>query len=205
MGQPLTRLTRPKILIGEGQDEEVFFGALLEHLRIDDVQVAQCAGKDAMAKFLKVLPKLDGFGDVVSIGVTRDADDDASQAFRSVCTSLSAANLPVPSAPGVAVGEALRASVLILPGAGRTGMLEDLCLAAVAAQPGFACIDEYLACVQGRAGRLHDARGLPKARARVWLASHDPPDLAVGLAARKGFWPWTAPEFGELKRFVQAL
>lgn len=40
------RITKPKLLIGEGKDEENFFNALLKHMHTNDIQVLSSGGKD---------------------------------------------------------------------------------------------------------------------------------------------------------------
>jgi hypothetical protein len=75
-------LTKPKLLVGEGIEEERFFKALLLRLGIYDVQVESYNGKDHLASYLKSLPKIPGFDALVSLGVTRDADLDAVEHFR---------------------------------------------------------------------------------------------------------------------------
>ncbi len=42
--QPQT-ISQPKLLLGEGKDEVLFFSALLKHLQIKDIQVVQYGGK----------------------------------------------------------------------------------------------------------------------------------------------------------------
>ena len=89
-------LAKPKLLIGEGREEELFFTAFLAHLNISDVQVEQYGGKQALPKYLRTLPRRPGYLQIVSLGITRDADNSAQSAFQSICTSLSNASLPLP-------------------------------------------------------------------------------------------------------------
>ncbi len=86
------------------------------------------------------------FYQVVSLGITRDADNSAKSAFTSVCDSLKNCGLPYPSQPGKIVGDKPKISVLILPGSQNPGMLEDVCLKAVDLNQ-LQCVDDYLKCV----------------------------------------------------------
>src|SRR5438067_7791714 len=97
------QLARPKLLLGEGEDEKRFFTALAEHLSLADVQVEQYGGKLRLRAFLRTLPARPGYADLVSIGITRDADESADDAFRSVCRALRDVPLPEPPSPGQAV------------------------------------------------------------------------------------------------------
>ncbi len=82
-------------------------------------------------------------------------------------------------------------------------MLEDLCLAAVQADPATPCVDAYFTCLQTQTGKLPN--NLAKARAHVWLASRPEPDRRLGEAAQSGYWPWADPAFDPLRQFLLAL
>ncbi|MFN8494753.1 MAG: DUF3226 domain-containing protein [Caldilineaceae bacterium] len=69
-----TEITKPKLLLGEGNDEVEFFNALLAHLQLEDVQVVDYLGKHNVFVELATVLKLPGFSQLESIGITRDAD-----------------------------------------------------------------------------------------------------------------------------------
>ncbi|MBI4772182.1 MAG: hypothetical protein HY784_17625 [Chloroflexi bacterium] len=193
------------MLVGEGVEEVRFLRAFLTHLQIKDVQVEHYGGKSGLAAYLKALtgPPRSGFREVTTLGITRDADADWTTAFQSVGDVLGKLGLSVPTAPGLFATGSPRVGVLILPGNNEPGMLEDLCLAAVEDDPGMPCVDEYLECVGARAARQP---GNPaKARVHAWLASQVRPDLRLGEAAEKGYWPWESPAFDPLERFLRNL
>jgi hypothetical protein len=108
-------ISKPKLLIGEGWEEVRFFGALLNHLNLSDIQVEEYGGKNNLQRYLKTLPNRGGYRQLVSLGVTRDADDDATNAFRSVCGALGSVGLAAPDAPGQFAGGNPRTGVFILP------------------------------------------------------------------------------------------
>ena len=196
-------LSKPKLLIGEGKEEVDFFTAFLTHLNIGDVQVEQYGGKPGLPSYLKTLVVRPGYLNIVSLGITRDADNSAQSAFQSVCSSLNKASLPVPNQPGEIVGDIPKVSVMILPDAQRNGMLEDLCLDAVSTDPVLPCIDEYFDCVYRTSGR--ERKNMAKARIHTWLSSQIEPDKRLGEAAKAGYLPWDSPGFDSLKQFLQAL
>ncbi len=195
--------SKPKLLLGEGREEQIFFTAFLAHLNISDVQVEQYGGKQKLPSYLRNLPKTPGYLEVISLGITRDADDSAQSAFQSVCSSLNTASLPVPSKPGEIAGDSPQVSVMILPDGQNSGMLEDLCLAAVETDPVLQCVDEYFDCVYRTSGRKPN--NMAKARVHTWLASQLEPDKRLGEAAKAGYLPWDSPGFDSLKQFLQAL
>ncbi len=196
-------LSKPKLLIGEGKEEELFFTAFLTHLNISDVQVEQYGGKQALPSYLKTLPLRPGYLQIVSLGITRDADNFAQSAFQSICTSLSRASLPVSREPGEIAGSSPQVSILILPDNQNSGMLEDLCLAAIETDPVLQCVDEYLECVSKTIRRKPN--NMAKARVHAWLSSQIEPDKRLGEAAKANYWPWNSTRFDCLKQFLQAL
>ncbi len=76
------RIVKPKLLIGEGLEEVRFFSALLAHLSISDVQVEEYGGKRQLSRYFQELQIRPGYQEIVSIGITRDADNSAPSAFQ---------------------------------------------------------------------------------------------------------------------------
>ena len=196
-------LSKPKLLIGEGKEEVDFFTAFLTHLNITNVQVEQYGGKQGLPSYLRTLVVRPGYLNVVSLGITRDADNSAQSAFQSVCSSLNRASLPVPSKPGEIVGDSPQVSIMILPDGQNSGMLEDLFLTAIETDPVLPCVDEYFDCVYRTSGRKPN--NMAKARVHTWLASQSEPDKRLGEAAKAGYLPWDSPGFDSLKQFLEAL
>jgi hypothetical protein len=195
-------ITEGKLLLGEGNDEVRFFKALLKRLTITNIQVLDYGGKTRLRPFLAALPLVPGFAGLTSLGITRDADIDASGAFSSVCAALQNAGLAVPTAHNQPEGTAPCVRVWIMPDGGSPGMLEDLCLAGVRGDPATPCVGAYFDCLRLNA---QVPGNLAKARAHVWLASRPEPDARLGEAAEKGYWPWDDPAFGPVIDFLRSL
>ena len=197
-------ITKQKLLLGEGVDEVRFFNALLKHMGISDIQVEQHGGKNNLSPYLKTLATpAPGFSAVVSLAVTRDADADPTAAFQSVSYALQAAGLSAPAAHGLNAGANPKVHVFILPDGINPGMLEDLCLAAVAGDLAYPCVDDYFRCVLATATRQPNNKA--KAALHAWLASQAVPDKRIGEAAEANYWPWHDPAFLPLIQFLQAL
>jgi len=103
------------------------------------------AGKTRLASFLQTLTAfpVPGFSAVDSLAITRDADLDAAGAFASVRSALTHGGLAAPAASGQFAGSNPKVGVFILPDGTNAGMLEDLCLASVQADPATPCVDTY--------------------------------------------------------------
>jgi hypothetical protein len=198
-------LLRPKLLIGEGDDEIVLLGALLGHLMIDDVQVDKTGGKDGFSKYMRVLRGRPGFERLSTIAIVRDADTDPAKELERVQGVLRSNTFPVPQEHAAFADGPPRVGIFILPDGVGMGMLEDLCLSAVKEDAAMKCVDDFITCVAacGRPGP--PAKNLAKARIHAWLASHSEPDKRLGEAARAKYFPWDHAAFEPLREFIQLL
>ena len=196
------RLSEPKLLLGEGKEEVCFFRKLISETGLTGIQVEEYGGKSKLRDVLAGLPGWLGFDVVNSIGITRDADDSFESAFQSVQTALRNANFDAPGQCGVRVGARLAVTVFILPDCSSQGMLETLCMKSVSERPAIDCVGKYLKCMRDH-GRIPDS--FDKARVHAWLASEKRPDLRLGEAAEKGYWPLSHSAFDGLKQFIKSL
>lgn len=161
-------ITKPNVLVVEGREEELFFGALVNRLGLQNIQIVPLGGKEQLRRNLKALVVSPRFADVTSLGIVRDANADPSAAFQSVRDALLAVNLPPPEHPLAPVGHSPRVTVIILPEASVPGMLEDLCLRAIAQDPAMLCVEQYFQCLQQQGISLPD--NVSKAKVQVFLA-----------------------------------
>ena len=203
MAEEQVVITRRKLVLVEGKEEIRFLGALLSKIQVDDLQVLEYGGKNRLGEYMRALLCMPGFGDVVSLGVTRDADDDPRAALQSIQGTLRSAGLGIPEELGKFSGENPRVQIYLFPSGLNQGMLEDLCLQSVAEDKAIRCVDEYFDCVRKVAER--EPRNLAKARVHAWLASQTEPDKRLGEAAQKGYWPLEHPVFDDLKEFLGSI
>ena len=194
-----------KILIVEGKEDEIMFSALLSSLQITDIKIKPIGGKQNIGKNLLDFVKARNFHSIRSLGIIRDADDNPSGAFASVCSALKNAGLPVPNAPLIIAGDDLRrVGVMILPGENRCGALEDTCLESVQKDMAIPCVDGYFQCLSEREIHL-PTPAISKARVHAFLASKKEPDKRLGEAARAGYWNFESHAFESVKQFLQAM
>lgn len=193
----------PKLLVGEGKEEVVFFEALLNTLNIRNIQVEQYGGKRRLSAYLETLRVRPNFAQLTSLGVTRDSDDDPVSAVTSVQTALTRNRFTAPTGSGQMSEGNPSVGVMIFPDHGSQGMLEDLCLRSLSADPVLNCLDSYFRCVFDQSAN----RPIPLAKARIhaWLATQARPDLRLGEAAKRGYLDWSHDAFEELQRFLRDL
>lgn len=201
MPKPPSPIHKPKLLIGEGEEEVRFFNALLRHLHRDNIQVEQYGGKNNLSAYLRTLvtPRV-GFQNLTAIAITRDADQDAEAAFQSVCAALRRGGLSLPERHGEFTMHSPRVGVFIMPDGKNAGMLEDLCLAAQQADLAMSCVEEYFQCLAQAQYPLPE--NMSKARLHAWLASRKLPDKRLGEAAESKYFDWEDSAFDALKKFI---
>ncbi len=204
MGVATIDITESHLLVVEGKEEEVFFGALIKHLGLQKVQIIPIGGKKNLRQNLKILAKSPQFKNaVVAMGIVRDADDNPAAAFQSVSDALQAAGLSVPESPSMPAGNTPKITIMILPEGGASGMLEDLCLKAVENDNARICVEQYFQCLQQKG--LSFPRNMSKARVQVFLASRSESGKRLGEAAEAGYWPWDNQAFAEVKKFIKQI
>lgn len=194
-----------KLIAVEGTDEVNLLSKLKESLATSDIEIRALTGKSSLPTKFAALVNTPGFPNVTSLGIIRDADDDAEAAFKSVCGALEEVGQAVPQKPlQVVVGTQgnPKVVVLILPYGLNKGMLEDVCLQSVADDPAMPCVEDYFQCLKEK----HTLpSNLSKAKVHAFLASREPPDLRLGHAAQRGFWPLRHSAFEPLKQFLSML
>lgn len=199
-----TRVEKPVQLLVEGKDQLNFFEAFIRRLELQNaMQVQDFGGVNQLRSFLLALVDSPGFETVVSVGIVRDAEDCAESARQSVNDSLRNAGLPA-LGDAAGRGNGPEVQILVLPGEGsEAGMLETLLCRSVADKPVNECIDHFFECADALPGV--DIRRPDKARAQAYLATQPEPQVSVGVAAQKGYWPLDHDAFAEIRRFLTGL
>ena len=192
-----------KQLLVEGRSDEEFFKALMRNMGIEGIQIQRYEGKNRLRNFIERFRSQSNFKMVVSLGIVRDADNNAKSAFQSVCSALRNAGLSHPKQPESFEGTKPRIGVLVLPDANTPGMLETICLRSVTDDPAMKCVDEYLNCVQEQLGYL--PKTIDKAQVQAFMASRPETVWQLGEAAQKSYWQLNHPTFDHVKRFMNDL
>jgi hypothetical protein len=180
---PATAITLPKLLLVEGDTPMHFFEALLCHLGLDPhILILNYRGTAALATYLKTLAATPDFARLVtSVGVVRDAENDAAAAGQGVTHALSAAALTAARTPPI------RTSVFILPDNNNPGMIETLCMEAVKNEPtlanSYTCVEEFFVCLGRSRVALPSLPVLAKNQAQAYLATRQDVQMFPGIAA----------------------
>ena len=192
----------------EGLDDSRVMEALAVHMGIADKLHFEHYAESGFHAYLKTLrsrPELTS-GAIGSILVTKDADSDFSKAWQSVSDAVSKAfDIALPE-PGswVQAPDGPRLAGWVMPGPGKTGMIETLCLDA-ARETGediFSCLDSFVECVNAtRDSKLHE-----KARFHIWTVIAQSPGAQDRLSLQRALnqMPpnWDAVAFEGLRKVL---
>ena len=198
-----TRLTEQKVVVAEGRDDVHLVQVVATHLGLVGFQILSFDGVDNLRGYLKALPSVSGFDQVRSLGIVCDAEDSADARFQSVSNGLLAAGLPAPAAPLSATEGTPRVVVLINPHGAAHGSLEDVCVASAGADPAIPCVDAYLDCL--RRAEIPGPRNTAKTRAHAFIASRDRPDVSLGIALQRSYFPVAHTAFDPVRRLLSML
>ena len=196
-------ITSNKILAVEGKDEINFFCVLLNQLNIYDVQKEDIMGRNQFRPKLNALIKRPDFAHVRFLGIVKDADNDPSSAFTSICDILRDNNIKPPNKmnkfyirkSSVSVG------VFIMPGHSMSGMLEDLCTEIPMDSDIMNLAENYVAGVES----IRSIGSRSKSTVLTYLAGM--PDIvnSLGLGAKKGYWNLNSSKLKEVYSFLKSL
>jgi hypothetical protein len=201
---PPSTITASRQLLVEGRSAELFFQALMPAIGLTGFQLQNFGGIADLPRFLRLLRNDPGFGPgVTALAIVRDAEASALTAQASICTALRGAGLPEPAQLMVPAVGPPSVSVFLFPDSSSPGMLEDLCLQAISADPAVQCVDAYFDCLQQQG--ITTPSPLAKARLQAFLASRPRPGLLLGQAAGAGYFPWQHPALDLLKQFLHGL
>ena len=201
-----TQLILPIQLLVEGNDQRNFFGALIKQLSLSNIQIQNFGGVDELRGFLQAFVNMPNFSTVKSLGIVRDAEKNATNAFQSVQSSLRNAKLAVPDHPKKRTertNSEPAVTVLILPDEDHPGMLETLLCETFTATAVEQCIDGFFDCMDGLPDMSVNRSA--KARARAYILTKPEPHVSVGVAAQKNYWDLKHDAFSHLRNFLQQL
>jgi len=137
-----------------------------------------------------------------SIGVVRDADDDAQSSFQSVCDGISHVGCQPPARHGEFSSATPSIGVFVVPD-GSGGAIETICKQSVMGTDAAECVEEYLECLTTRDALR--SRNPDKTFAHAYLAAGQDPTARVVEGALQGAWNVQSPAFEGLCSFIRDL
>ena len=199
----LERVSKTVLLLVEGLDDAKYFGAMLNHLDITEVQIIKLQGVSNLPTVLATLRRASGFEDVRRIGIIRDADISKNSALESVKSSLRSSGFSVSShakEDSISVPEV---RVFIPSREDGSGMLESLICDTLSGKDVWVCVEEFIKCARSICG-VKETK-IDKVRVNTYLSTMESPTVSIGDAASKGYWNFDHPALQELCRFLTDL
>ncbi len=194
-------IASPHLILVEGDDEFRFMRVLARKRALPDAQYFSYKGKDKLPQFLRLLTKLPNFEAVEAIGVVRDADSDRKGSFDSVVSSLKNVGLRVSGAELVRSDGKPATTILLLPGSGMTGALEESLLESVAGDNRLPAIDFCMSEVERLQSAILTEKS--KAKVRTYMAVQNPSYDLISVSANAEVWPTNHSAFDCLEQLVR--
>lgn len=202
-----TPITSKKLIVAEGKHAEQFLRwACRVYRNREDVQVQDGGGVRELRIYLRTLKNVEGFDQLETLVVARDAEGCADDASRSIRDAFRELALPIPDNPFSYTGtESKRTAFILFPGPeAKEGILEDLCLKIVSDDPILSCVEEYLSCVKTKNPNLTSTYD-SKRKISTFLAGKEDKDLIgtnPGEAANGNAWNAEHPAMAPFKQVL---
>ena len=178
------KITQPRQVIVEGNDEIRVFESLSRHLSTRDLELQHYGGNKNLRRFLKTFSSSSDFGLVRSLAIVADANSNRNGREQQIRSALANAGLPVPSRPLEPVSnDALKVAYLIIPHNIAGTMIEDVCLESVKTDPAMECVDRYFEYQPSRykgAEKSVDAKSAGTRISRIERTPQSPPRRSRG-------------------------
>jgi hypothetical protein len=197
------RIERPRLILGEGVEDERFLRTLLRAAGLDPegFEILEFGGKHGLAGFLGTLKLTPGFEErVAAVLITVDADQDAQAAFQRAAEALTRNELPRPPQPAHFVGSAPEVAVWVFPDNRSPGCLETLCRRALRSHRLAGCVDGFMGCCAPQ-----DQAQADKAWVYAFLACQPNPRRRLGELSPDDLSSWDLSAFDGLLSLVRQM
>ncbi|MDE2748507.1 MAG: hypothetical protein OXI34_06060 [Chloroflexota bacterium] len=222
---------KTRLLLVEGDDDQVFFDQFVNHLadstdaqlQVEELAIIQYAGRAKLTRRLRDLKKAENFEHITHLGIVRDSDfnTDALQSVQDRIRTVNREGPPqidIPDHPIVPTIGFPIVSVLIVPSAEREGMLDDLVMDALTVDPIASCVQNYFDCLEEKQVAIVPAKR-SKAQIRLFLIGKNvgldtdvsgiTDRLFLSNAYETHVWQqenlWESPRLAEAKAFLHQL
>ena len=196
----MDEIEKEKVLIVEGNDDEKFIIAFLQHENIKDVQVINLGGETKIKQAFPLVFTRPSFDIIKKLAIIRDANSDSEAKFQSCKNHIENNNLVSPNSMNSFSNTDPSVGIFIItkPNSNE-GMLEDLCLETVKDTEQMKCVEIFFDCID----HLSDKpRNLAKSKCQAYSATLPESYPHVGIAAEKGVFPFDHPSLNELRVFL---
>jgi hypothetical protein len=174
--------TPKPLVLCEGKEDLLVIQALANHVGLaGNLIFQQYGGKDQLRAYLRLLKTSPEYarGEYSRILITRDADLDFASSWQALKDSIEEVFSCEPTAPGEWIRRNVEPEIAawIIPGPGKTGMLETLCMESSRTKSPqvLECLDAFMTCLAA----VHGEEAHEKTRFAIWTIA------AQGAGAQK--------------------
>ena len=204
-----TAIEKPKLLLVEGKDEEMFFTHLLQKNTIQEVQIIPTGGKEQFKNKFPATINTPGFDNLKTLAIIQDADKDAKATLDRICGVLKDNNFKPSNKMGVFTLDTPKIGIFTLPDGENPGKLESLCLSTVERENIMECVDTFMECIQQKSGdtknRYKKPKDKDKARCKAFISAMEEDIPSLGIATKKEYWNLDSDKLGPLLNFLRQL
>ena len=156
-----------------------------------------------------MITKLPKFDLITAVGFIRDAEQNpATSSYLSTCDSIKKylINFPIPEIGEVKSENGLSCGIFIMPDNRASGMLENLCLDSVKANPLYEKAEVYVENAESLLLESDRKKyNKPKAMVQTYLAGQPKIVNTLANAAKKNMWDYSNPVFADIVAFIKKL
>lgn len=200
-------IQKNKLLLVEGADAFHFFLAALRIYKLqENIQILDFGGIDDLSSFLTLLKAMDGFENVETICIARDAETNYQSAIKSIQSILITNFKKSPNKPFEYITEPIKLAFMLFPGFDssknlKNGTLEELCLETIDNERKDKAINFVL--------ELHNEekfKYLHKTKLHSYLSITDKyVGSKIGEASNYGAWNWNHESLIPYKEILEKM
>lgn len=211
-----TTIQKPHLILCEGRDAEEFLISYLNSNALskieffsNDIQVMDFGGNEQLPAYLNSLKMMDGFSNVKSIAIIRDAERSTETAITQIKSAFKNSGITCPEKPCFWETDSIKVGFLLFPSVDKTpitGTLEDLCLSILSEDS-----KEILNEIDSFIKKLQDEfnRNFPhefKTKLHTYFSITDKyVSMKVGEASKSSAFNWEHERLNSLKNFLLEL
>jgi|GEM_PF-6528301 len=213
-------------LLVEGRDDATFFKRFLETMGVSSkikndkedsmenpqVEIYSADGFDKFPKSIDDFVAGNTARSSIKMGIVCDADKKESlEKFKDVVEMIQNTNnsfvdlekgkIISPTEEQIFSNSFIQVGIFVMPGKGKKGSIEDLLLDHVKNHGAMGCIEEFMTCVENKLV----VKNVSKAKLLTFFAASPEGVTSIGSAATQKMWDFKAPEFNEIKQFLENL
>lgn len=197
-------IRKPVAVAVEGLD---YFHTLRSRIsdlpEFDDVQLWDfCKGGQAFREWLNSFKTLANFSSIRSLGVIRDAEDDAGVTSRNLQQSFQHCGLNTADKPNVLCAGSPKTGFLLMPHDESAGCLEHAMIKADLPEIPMKCADEFLRCVDDK---RRNENWRAKVRVHSLIAASTNPAATLGQSVKFSMWNFEHNALAVMTDFIRML